>query len=80
MTLSELPLGDVALIEQVKPGTHGQAFIDRLAAMGIIANREIKVLRRARLGGPLHIQVGATTEVAIRRREADSIVVCLAIV
>ncbi len=75
MTLSELRSGEVTIVEQVQTGPHGQALISRLAAMGITATRPISVLRKANLGGPLHVCVGGTTEVAIRRREADSIIV-----
>lgn len=75
MPLSELPLGEVAIVKQVQSGPHGQALISRLAAMGITATRTISVLRKAHLGGPLHVCVGGTTEVAIRRREAESVIV-----
>jgi ferrous iron transport protein A len=74
MTLSELRIGEVAIVEQVQAGPDGQALISRLAAMGITATRSVSVLRKANLGGPLHVCVGGTTEVAIRRREADSII------
>ena len=33
----------------------------------------IRVLRKAWLGEPLHIQVGTTTEIAIRRQETEII-------
>ena len=39
--------------------------------MGIVPNKSIKVLRKGLLNGPLHIRIGTTTEIAIRRREAE---------
>lgn len=75
MTLSELRAGETAIVEQVNGEQYDAALACRLTAMGISANRSVKVLRKATLGGPLHVQVGATTEVAIRRREANHILV-----
>jgi ferrous iron transport protein A len=75
MTLSELRSGEFAIIEQVQANSAGQPLIRRLAAMGITAHKPVQVLRKAHWGGPLHIRVGTTTEVAIRRRESDRIVV-----
>jgi ferrous iron transport protein A len=43
--------------------------------MGIIPNKPIRVLRKSWLGGPLHIRVGTTTEIAIRRQEAKNILI-----
>ena len=62
MTLLDLTVGKFALVDQVALGSHGQGLATRLEAMGIIPNKPIRVLRKAWLGGPLHIQVGTTTE------------------
>jgi len=77
MTLSELNVGDVAIVEQVNVSRHGSELANRLAALGVIPSKPIQVLRRARLGGPLHIRVGLTTEIALRCREADTVQVRL---
>jgi ferrous iron transport protein A len=45
--------------------------------MGIIPDKSIQVLRKAGFGGPLHIRIGSTTEIAIRRQEAEMIKVRL---
>jgi ferrous iron transport protein A len=47
-------------------------------ALGIVPEKPIQVLRKAGFGGPLHVRVGVTTEVAIRRREAARVKVRLA--
>lgn len=73
ITLSQLRTRQVAQVEQIVAGPSGAALVDRLAALGIIVNQSVRVLRTARWGGPLHILVGATTEIAIRRCEADQI-------
>jgi ferrous iron transport protein A len=70
MSLSELKPGQIALIEQVHETAETVGFVQRLAALGIVPHRPIQVLRIAGFGGPLHVRVGTTTEVAIRRREA----------
>ncbi len=75
MTLAELQPGETAIIDQVSAPVSDSALGCRLTAMGLSANRSVQVLRRAALGGPLHVRIGATTEVAIRRREADNILI-----
>jgi len=67
-------------LSQLAPGATGViAAIDgaeglrkRLAALGFRAGRGIVVLRRAGLGGPLHVRIG-TTEIALRRTEAAAV-------
>lgn len=70
MPLSELAIGETATISHTEASVFGVGFTERLAALGIMQGRKVRVLRKAALGGPLHIQVGLTTEVAIRRHEA----------
>jgi ferrous iron transport protein A len=43
--------------------------------MGIAPNKVVKILRKAWFGGPLHIRIGSTTEVAIRKQEAELVLV-----
>jgi ferrous iron transport protein A len=73
MTLSELELEQPAMVEQININRHSQELRKRLAAMGIIPDKQIQVLRKAWFGGPLHIRVGSTTEIAIRRQEAEMV-------
>jgi ferrous iron transport protein A len=75
MSLSELEIGKVALVKGIDLDSDNQELINRLEAMGIVPNKPIRVLRKAWLGGPLHIRVGLTTELAIRVREAEQVVV-----
>ena len=44
----------------------------RLLALGLRMGRRVRLLRRARFGGPLHVRVG-TTELMLRIREAHCI-------
>lgn len=48
----------------------------RLAALGLRQGQSVCVLRRASMGGPLHIQVG-TTEIMLRRQDAARIGITL---
>ena len=66
MTLEQLPVGESALIEDV---SGQEALRARLFALGLRVGREVAVIRRAGLGGPLHIRVGST-DIALRRKEA----------
>lgn len=73
MGLSELKAGQVGLVDCIQPHHSNDGLVHRLEAMGILPNRPIQVLRVAWFGGPLHIRIGTTTEVAIRRQEAQQI-------
>ncbi len=70
MSLLELKPGQIAFIERVDETSDTIGFVQRLAALGIVPHRQVQVLRIAGFGGPIHLRVGTTTEVAIRRREA----------
>ncbi len=73
MTLAELELGKLAVVADIQLKQNSQELGKRLIAMGIIPNKSIQVLRKAWFGGPLHIRVGSTTEIAIRRQEAEMV-------
>lgn len=73
MTLSELESGKLAVVHQIELKSHKKELGSRLAAMGLIPDKQIQVLRKAWFGGPLHIRVGSTTEIAIRRQEAEMV-------
>lgn len=75
MPLLELSVGQIAIVKEIQLGPHGQGLITRLEAMGILPDKPIQVLRKAIFGGPLHIRIGSTTEVAMRRTEAQLIAV-----
>jgi ferrous iron transport protein A len=68
-TLERLPCGQYAFIKGVD--VEGD-LRTRLTALGLETGKEVQVLRRASLGGPLHVRVG-TTEIILRRNEAASI-------
>ena len=67
--LESLPCGQHAYIKGVD--VEGD-LRTRLRALGLESGKEVRVLRRASLGGPLHVRVG-TTEIILRRHEAASI-------
>jgi ferrous iron transport protein A len=66
VTLEQLPPGESARISAIggEPGLRA-----RMLALGLRSGREVVVVRRARLGGPLHIRIG-TTDLMMRRSEA----------
>jgi ferrous iron transport protein A len=73
MTLLDLAVGQIATILNISHGHHGHGLVTRLEALGIIPDKPIQVLRKSSFGGPLHLRVGSTTEVAMRRSEAQCI-------
>ncbi|MEL4895670.1 FeoA family protein [Crocosphaera sp. Alani8] len=77
MTLKELKKGKMARVQEVLTDNTdiGNGFKTRLEAMGIVPGKPVQVLRSAWLGGPLGVRVGSTTEIAIRRSEAELVIV-----
>ena len=75
MTLSDLKPGRFATVDTVQTGRFGAGLTTRLEAMGVTPGRAIRVLRAAWFGGPLEVQVGSTTVIAIRRSEAKQVLV-----
>ncbi|MBD2361952.1 ferrous iron transport protein A [Anabaena minutissima FACHB-250] len=71
--LSILKPGQIATITAIN--TKESGLHRRLEAMGFKVGQQVKVLRKAWLKGPLHLRVGLTTEVAMRRHEAEEILV-----
>ena len=67
--LSTLHPGDIAVIAAL----HAEHDLyHRLAAMGFRIGKQIQIIRRARLGGPLHVRIG-TTDIMLRRTDASKI-------
>lgn len=69
--LTDLKSGHTAVIANLDmpPGLH-----QRLLALGFRQGRQVKMLRRSWLSGPVHVRVG-TTEVMLRRRDAQNIAI-----
>ncbi|WP_223342249.1 FeoA domain-containing protein [Synechocystis sp. PCC 7339] len=51
MTLLDLSVGQVAFVEKILLGNHGEGLVNRMEAMGIIPDKPIQLLRKASLGG-----------------------------
>jgi len=75
MNVADLRTGQMAIVDRVLNIGREQGIVQRLAAMGVISDKPVQVLRKAKFNGPLHIRVGATTEIAIRPHEAEMIVI-----
>ncbi len=73
--LSELKPGQIAWVDKIDHQQSDECLIRRLEALGLTPNKPVQVLRQAGFGGPLHLRVGSTTEIAIRRQEANHILV-----
>jgi ferrous iron transport protein A len=71
VTLEQLPVGHKARIASLEGDESLRA---RMFALGLRAGREVLVIRRARLGGPLQIRIGST-DLMVRRSEAR--LICL---
>ena len=79
MTLKELEIGSIAIVQNIIDDNTpiGKGFKTRLEAMGLVPGKPVQVIHAAWLGGPLVVKVGSTTEIAIRRSEAELVVVKL---
>lgn len=75
INLSSLNPKIPAIIKHIEFGTYGKGLVKRLTAMGVVVEKPIMVLRKSWFGGPIHLRVGANTELAIRREEAKIIMV-----
>ena len=73
MTLNDFKHQQQGRIERLETTHHGIALTRRLAALGLVPDRIVTLIRRAPLCGPLHVRVGSTTEIALRRAEAACI-------
>lgn len=71
MTLADLPLNTLARILSTQLDAD---LCQRLAALGLHVQRDIEVIRRGMLGGPLQLRVGST-EFMLRRNDAKQIMV-----
>lgn len=71
--LAALKAGQTALISALEtpPELH-----QRLLALGFRTGRQITLLRRSWLAGPVHVRIG-TTEVMLRRRDAQNVKITL---
>jgi len=69
--LADLKPGETATIASVHAdrGLHY-----RLAALGFRVGKRIEMIRHAKFSGPLHVRIG-TTDVMLRRKEAEKITV-----
>jgi len=70
--LSSLHPGDSAVIRGISAE---EALHHRLMALGFRVGKEIHLIRRAWFRGPLQVRIG-TTEVIMRRSDADKIRIC----
>jgi ferrous iron transport protein A len=68
-TLDALCAGESATILALDAG---QILAHRLAALGLRAGKTVRLIRRARFGGPFHIRVG-TTDLMLRIPDARRI-------
>lgn len=66
LTLDRLDPGESAIIRALDAG---EELDQRMVALGLRVGNSVRLLRRARFGGPLHVRVG-TTELMLRTREA----------
>lgn len=72
-------------LTELKPGQNGiiarlkveEALYHRLSAMGLRIGRPVKVIRKAKLSGPIQIRVGFT-DLILRRADALNICITLA--
>lgn len=74
ITLAHLLPGDIATIVSVRAE---EALHQRLLALGFRSGKQIEVIRKASFSGPVQVRIG-TTDVLLRRSEAEKIRVCRA--
>jgi ferrous iron transport protein A len=68
-TLDLLGAGESGIILALDAG---QTLGHRLAALGLRAGKTVRLIRRARFGGPFHVRVG-TTDLMLRAPDAHRV-------
>jgi Fe2+ transport system protein FeoA len=71
VALSTLVPGEAATIVALHSD---ESLHHRLLAMGFRTGKRIEVIRQARFSGPLQVRIG-TTDILLRRKEAEQIMV-----
>jgi ferrous iron transport protein A len=69
MTLTELPIGQNALVSSID---NKNAITKRLMEMGVVPGASVEVVKTAPFGDPIEIRVGGYN-LAMRRNEADAV-------
>ena len=69
-TLADLAVGEVAVIKNLD--FNDEVWIKRLHGLGLRKGKEIKIIRKALTGSPIHVIIH-TTELAIRQKDAENI-------
>ena len=72
MTLADLNINEEAVIDCLD--VDDESYHRRLNGMGFRCGSKIIVIRKSPFNGPIHVRVG-TTDFAIRRSDAESIIV-----
>lgn len=70
-SLADLEIGSLATIQQVNGP---RQFVRRLHALGVTPGNNVRVVRVAPLGDPMHIQLGPLN-LSIRRQEARQVAI-----
>lgn len=71
-TMSDLKVGDSAIVEGYAPGS--RAYRQKLLAMGLTPGIEVKILRQAPLGDPIEIGIRGYS-LSLRKKESQLITV-----
>lgn len=72
LTLAHLQPGDTATIVSIHAE---EALHQRLLALGFRSGKQIILIRKASFSGPLQVRIG-TTDILLRRNEAEKVKVC----
>lgn len=71
VSLDNLQPGESGIVEIVEAGNYENGLSVRLRALGVSSSHQVSMLRHGWFGGPLVVRAGKTTEIAIRRSEAE---------
>jgi len=72
MTLDQVPLHTAVTVSALPPAEADQ---HRLTALGLRQDTRVEVVRRAPFGGPLAVRVSGGGLLALRRRQAEEVLV-----
>ncbi|MGD1700089.1 FeoA family protein [Dapis sp. BLCC M229] len=75
MNLSDLKTGQIAIVDRIISSDDTRRIVQKLEEKGVVSNKPVQVLRKAKFSSPLHIRVGSSKEITIQPQEAEMIIV-----
>ncbi|MGK7919205.1 MAG: FeoA family protein [Trichodesmium sp.] len=75
MNLSNLKIGQIGIVDRIISNDNTSGIVQKLEEKGVVSNKRVQVLRKAKSSSLLDIKVGSSKEITIQPQEAEMIIV-----